>query len=526
MKKLKTSAFNLSYSNALSFNIGDLVPVYLEDCVPGDHFVITPDFYVKFAPLVFPVLQRIEAKIKYFFVPNRIMWKRWEKFITGGKNGTDVIAPPFTTYADVASFGEGTKTAFSPGQLGDYMGYPDPPSGGQATNDGFAVNLLPFYAYQLIWNEYFRDENLATDFREYAAQQYSIDVEDVDAETYTIFNATALAQLFSKRQVAWKKDYFTTASPWAQRGAEVHIPSSLESTDYLSMSYNSGAEEVTQDFFGPKIPTGDIEAPYRNTNFAVSNSDQPLGTLNDFYKASALQRFLQKSINGSRYIEQILNFFGVRVPDFRLQRPEYIGGVSKTVQISEVLQTSQTTLGEDASALGSYAGKAAVGGVGKPLHYKVKEHGWIIGLLYVRPDASYFQGIRRNLFRADRFDYFWPQFQGIGEQPVYKKELFAGKNNGDANEQVWAYQSRFSEYKFHNNEIHGDFRDSMDAWTMARKFISTPGLNAYFTYVDSNATGNNRIFAVPSADSTLYGIINNNVTAFRPMLPYDPYHSV
>lgn len=524
MKKLKTSAFNLSYSNALSFNIGDLVPVYLEDCVPGDHFKITPDFYVKFAPMVFPILQRIEAKITYWFVPNRLLWKRWERYITGGKDGTDVLQPPVVNYTKIDT----SDVSVGNGSLADYLGYPDFPSGGQATN-GPDYNVLPFYAYQLIWNSFFRDETLSTDFRQ--ALAYALDpgqtgdeLEEYDAEDFAGYITSYPAadsiqtQLFTIRKVAWKKDYFTTASPWAQRGASVHIPSNLSVSDTFRLSSSLG-EGVDTSF-------ADDEDSSTYLAYANKSVDDALGTLNDFYKASALQRFLQKSINGNRYIEQIANFFGVRVPDYRLQRPEFIGSASKVVQISEVLQTSQSTSGEDASALGTYAGKAAVGGVGKTFDYKVREHGWIIGLMFVRPDASYFQGIRKNLSRVDRFDYYWPEFQGIGEQPIYKKELFAGKNNGDANDQVWAYQSRFSEYKFHNNEIHGDFRDSMDAWTMSRKFLSAPGLNAYFTYVDSDSTGNNRVFAVPSADSTLYGIVNNNVTAFRPMLPYDPLHSI
>lgn len=517
-RKLKTSAFNLSYSNALSFNIGDLVPVYLEDVVPGDHFVIQPDFYIKFAPMVFPVLQRIEAKIKYFFVPNRIMWRRWEKYITGGKNGTDVVSPPFVTYAEVSGDSEISTSA---GSLFDYMGFPDPPSGGQAANDAFDVNLFPFYAYQLIWNEYFRDETLAVDFRNSLSQLMDVDIEDIDIDDFVSNYQTELTPLFTTRKVAWKKDYFTTASPYAQRGASVHIPSNL---DFLDDGITIDDGNTISSFVNTYADAQGNEPLY--VAGSTKAADNALGTLNDFYKASALQRFLQKSINGNRYIEQILNFFGVRVPDYRLQRPEYLGEVKRLVQISEVLQTSQSTSGENASALGTYAGKATVGGAGKPIHFHAKEHGWIIGIMFVRPDASYFQGIRKNLSRSDRFDYFWPEFQGIGEQPIYARELFAGKNNGDNNDKVWAYQSRFSEYKFHNNEIHGDFRTSMDSWTMARKFMSAPGLNAYFTYVDSDSTGNNRIFAVPSADSTLYGIVNNNVIAYRPMLPYDPLHSI
>lgn len=517
MKKLKTTAFNLSYSNALSFNIGDLVPVYLEDVVPGDHFKITPDFYVKFAPMVFPILQRIEAKIKYFFVPNRIIYKRWEKYITGGKNGTDVLNPPFIKSENVP---ESFKTA---GTLVDYIGYPDFPSMGIHNTTNPEYNALPFFLYQLVWNEYFRDETLDHDFRQVfmGAPDSPDDETEVDAADFANHindypaQDTYHTELFSVRKVAWKKDYFTTASPWAQRGASVHIPSSLKVDDTFGVSIGSG--EATS-LNVQENSSGD-------TSFLAysESNDQPLGTLNDFYKASALQRFLQKSINGNRYIEQILNFFGVRVPDYRLNRPEYIGGVSKVVQISEILQTSEST---DASALGTYAGKGAVGGVGKTLDYKVKEHGWIIGIMFVRPDASYFQGIRRNLSRVDRFDYFWPEFQGIGEQPILNEELFAAKDNDGRNKQVWGYAPRYAEYKFHNNEIHGDFRTTMDSWTMARKFVGVPGLTAYFTQVDSDATGNNRVFAVPSASSTLYGIVNNNVIAYRPMLPFEPFHSI
>lgn len=508
-RKLKKTAFNLSYSNSLSFNIGDLVPVYLEDLVPGDKFVIQPDFFVKFAPMVFPILQRIEAKIKYFFVPNRIMWKRWEKYITGGSDGTAVLNPPYMDYLTIEDY---DNTLFNDGSLCDFIGYPKPKSAGQASASPFDVNLFPFYAYQFVWNEFFRDETLASDFRNSVAQGLDVEIEDVDVETFANLGSDLLDSLFTLRKVAWKKDYFTTASPWAQRGASVYIPSNLEFKDTFEDSFlggNTGTLGIGNDVIAS------ASGEYLEHN--------PLGTLNDFYKASALQRFLQKSINGNRYIEQILNFFGVRVPDYRLNRPQYIGGVSKLVQISEILQTSEST---ELSALGSYAGKASVGGVGKPISFTAPEHGWIIGVMFVRPDASYFQGVRKNLSRVDRFDYFWPEFQGIGEQPILKKELVAQKDAGDYNEQVWGYAPRFSEYKFHNNEIHGDFRSSLDSWTMARKFVSAPGLNAYFTYVDSDATGNNRVFAVPSADSTLYGVVNNNVIAYRPMLPYEPFHSV
>ena len=517
-RKLKTTAFNLSYSNALSFNIGDLVPIYLEDVVPGDHFKITPDFYVKFAPMVFPILQRIEAKIKYFFVPNRIIFKRWEKFITGGKNGTDVINPPFINAYNVPEKYRGDGT------LLDYLGYPDFPSGGQSRSAPDYNALLPFL-YQLVWNEYFRDETLSHDFRDVFmhAPDSPDDETEVDAADFANHINDYPAQevfqdeLFTIRKVAWKKDYFTTASPWAQRGAEVHIPNNLNPFDVVDID---SSDSQLHDATFTESGSGDSLSLYGKYD---ASDDQPLGTLNQFYQASALQRFLQKAILGSRYIEQIANFFHVRVPDYRLNRPEYIGGLSKVVQISEILQTSEST---SESALGTYAGKGAVGGVGKTLDFRVKEHGWIIGIMFIRPDASYFQGIRRNLFREDRFDYFWPQFQGIGQQPILKKELFAERDNGDTNDQVWGYQDRYSEYKFHNNEIHGDFRSSMDSWTMARKFLGVPGLTAYFTQVDSDATGNNRVFVVPSAKSTLYGVVNNNVIAYRPRLENDPYHSI
>lgn len=398
------------------------------------------------------------------------------------KNGTDVLNPPFIKSENVS---EAFKTA---GTLVDYIGYPDFPSMGIHNTTNPEYNALPFFLYQLVWNEYFRDETLDHDFRDvFMHQPDSPDDEtEVDAADFANhINAypaqnTYQTELFSIRKVAWKKDYFTTASPWAQRGAEVHIPSSLSFIDsFLDSSIGNQSSGTLL------IGEGAVAA-----NKDAAPTDNPLGTLNDFYKASALQRFLQKSINGNRYIEQILNFFGVRVPDYRLNRPEYIGGVSKVVQISEILQTSEST---EASALGSYAGKGAVGGVGKTLDYKVKEHGWIIGIMFVRPDASYFQGIRRNLSRVDRFDYFWPEFQGIGEQPILNEELFAAKDNDGNNKKVWGYAPRYSEYKFHNNEIHGDFRTTMDSWTMARKFLGVPGLTAYFTQVDSDANGNNRV---------------------------------
>ena len=490
-KKIKKSAFNLSYSNALSFNIGDLVPVYLEDVIPGDHFVIQPDFFVKFAPMVFPILQRLEAKIKYFFVPNRIMWRKWESFITGGPAGTKVIAPPYGSYADLMTL---DSDLFDDNTLADYLGFPDfvASTGVSTTANTPPINLIPFYAYQLVWSEYFRDETLAYDFRnelKYAIDP-SGDTEDseYDAQDFATYlssypSATSvLSPLFTLRKVAWKKDYFTTASPWAQRGASVQIPSNLRLEDALHIdSFTSPPDSPTLDGEEADISgvgwintDNDVVA----SKFAVSNKltdSEPLGTLNDLYKASALQRFLQKSISGSRYIEQILNFFGVRVPDYRLNRPQYLGEVKKVVQISEILQTSETT---DTSALGTYAGKASVGGVGKPIHFKAYEHGWIIGLMFVRPDATYFQGLRKNLSRQDRFDYFWPEFQGIGEQPILYQELYAQHGTNAWTDKVFGYTERFADYKHHANECHGSFRSSMDSWTMARKFSGAPGLNA------------------------------------------------
>lgn len=499
--KLKRAAFNLSYNNSLSFEIGDLVPIYLEDVLPSDKFIIKPEFYIKFAPLVFPVYQQFKASIHYFFVPNRLAWSRFEEFITGGRNGTSTPAYPvveqstleYNQFAGISS-------------LADYLGFPSTKDTSGFVTPNF--DAIPFFDYQFIYDEFFRDPTLDVPLfnRNDGVGDSVFQASDIQGVLSEIRSNPNLAdQLFSLRKRCWKKDYFTTATPWVQRGPDIRLPFN----DIRTIGHGLTNVIDTVDFTNKST-----------TSVSVVNSVEALGTLNDFYKASALQRWLQRNASsGSRYVEQILAHFGVHVPDYRLNRPQYLGGCVQDCNISEITQTSQTS---STSPLGQFAGRAVAAGNGNTIKFDVPEHGYIIGLLSVLPMASYSQGLRKNLRRTDRFDFFFKDFQGIGQQPVMQSELY---NNSAQGDRVFGYQERYAEYKFHNNEVHGDFRDTLADWTDCRIFTSAPVLNSDFVHCDNAVGGNNRIFAVPAATSHLYATVNNVVTALRPMSPFASFHT-
>ena len=463
--------------------------------------------------MVFPVYQQIKASIHYFFVPNRVAFKPWEQFITGGRLGTSTPAPSVYPISDFFEGATGWHNFFVDGQLADYLGYPTSADAKfWDTHSMPDFDFIPFFDYQLIYDTFYRDETLEQPL-------FSVDGGYADSQTgcedlsqlhdASLATPAVASVLFPMRTKCWKKDYFTTATPSPQRGASVLMPSGGSS---VADQYSTLFLE-TDGTLSPR-PAG--RSPLQTL---APRASFGAPTMNDFYKGSALQRWLQRNSKGYRYIEQMANHFGVHVPDYRLQRPQYLGGISQNVQISEITQTSETTAN---SALGQYAGRAVASGVGKRITFEVPEHGYIMGIMSIYPLASYCQGVRRNLIRSDKFDYFWRDFEGIGQQPIYNKELSCfGNLDG-----VFGYQERYAEYKFHGNEVHGDFRNTMSDWTMSRIFSSAPALNQDFLHVDNQVSGNNRIFAVPSASSHLLCTVNNIVTAYRQVSPYEQFHTL
>lgn len=504
LNRPKSNVFNLTHERKFSMKMGNLVPVLCEEVIPGDKFRINTEMLMRMAPMIAPIMHRVDIKTEFFFVPNRLIWNEWEDFITGGADGTLEPVMPYLSPPQASTI--------APGSLADYLGCSSEVSG--FTAGSTKINALPFRAYQLIYNEYYRDQNLT--------EEIPIDLgSGLDSDS---------AQMMILRYRAWEKDYFTSALPFTQRGADVSLPLTGNAEvilndvqNYVQLKQTDGSDSsnstlatvqhhIDSGVLATTTPTpptplkidpnGTLEADMNN----VSSS-----TIVELRRALSLQRWFEKNARGgSRYIEQILSHFGVRSKDSRLQRPEFLGSGKTPLVISEVLQTSAT---DTDGPQGNLAGHGVSAGVTHSFNKSFTEHGYIIGLVSVLPRTTYQQGIRRHLMKKDRYDYFWPDFAHIGEQEVYNSELYHTYDD-DFDKDAFGYQARYSEYKYIPSSVHGEFKDSLLFWHMGRKFSSPPLLNTGF--VQSNPT--TRIFAV-TQEETLYVQAINHVKAIRPM-PY------
>jgi len=507
VNKPRSNKFNLSHDKKLSLKMGNLTPVLIMDTVPGDSITLRGNMMIRLAPMLSPVMHRINAYIHYFFVPNRIIWDGWEDFITGGDNGDDETVWPYLEY-------EPTDYEYS--SLPDYMGLPtndDVLGGGEPQN----VSAIPFAAYNKIYNEYYRDQNLITPVVD----------ELIDGEQ------TSADDLLELRRRAWQHDYFTSALPWTQKGPEAMLPLGSQAPvkakndpdfteNYQQLKgvfTNTGITGATvQTLLNSNITDGTNEAyiDLLDSHFA-DLSEATASSINDLRRAFKLQEWLEKNARGgSRYTESIKVHFAVNTSDKRLQRPEYIGGVKTPVQISEVLNTSGSTDNPSSTyqPQGTMAGHALATGSGGSFKYYCEEHGYIIGIMSIMPESAYMQGIPKHFLRQDKFDYYWPEFAHIGEQPIYGKELivtgFDEYNNG-----VFGYTPRYAEYKFMPNTAHGDFKGNLDFWHLTRKFATAPALNQDFIECDPQEV--ERIFAVQDGTDNIWAHVYNEVYARRLM---------
>lgn len=474
-RKPRSSAFDLSHEKKLSLKMGQLTPCLIQEVVPGDNFKGRTETMIRMAPMVAPVMHRVNTYIHYFFVPNRIIWNQWEDFITGGREGTTSPVMPKVSL---------NATYAANGTLADYLGVP-------FTTLGATVNALPFWAYQQIYNDYYRDPNLST---------------PVDLTT-SLSNAAEL------RMRAWEKDYFTSSLPWPQRGPDVNLPIEVDNKK-PSLIRDSTNDAVQSNItgLGTTALGSLIRSNQSGNTLYVDGAEETLDvTINELRTSSALQRWLEKQARGGyRYIETILSQFGVKSSDKRLQRAEYIGGGQSPMVISEVLNTSATATDPQ----GNMAGHGVGTGASNTFKYKAEEHGYIIGIMSVLPRTAYQQGIPRHFNRADKTDFYWPEFANLGEQEVKNKEIYFNPQDG-LDDDTFGYQQRYAEYKYSQDTVHGDFRNSLDFWHMGRIFLSRPSLNESF--VTSDPT--DRIFAVQDETDQLWAQIYNEVKAQRPM-PY------
>lgn len=518
-KRQQRSSFDLSHDVKLSLDMGLVVPIYLQEIVPGDNVDIRCTSMIKFAPLVSPVMHRMNVFMEYFFVPNRILWSNWETFITGSRNGKQLEPAEMPAFPMVQPYDESiSDTAL--GGLPDYLGIPPKETFklGEEPPGLLRVNALPFAAYQRVWDEYYRDENLVESMYD-VAQGFN----DYNMLPDGVVPDEVNQQLTALRPRLWEKDYFTSALPWAQKGEPVAIPIDVTGS---GIAFNPEGETKVVRPDGFALPndhkevrvndddgdnTGHLEYQFVTDSYKRLNIDNSSNLdlsvaasgvkINDLRAAFKLQEWLEtNAIGGTRYFESIYAHFGVHSPDSRLQRPEFIGSYRSAVTVGEVAQTSSPNSETD-TPQGNLSGQAESFVDSNQFSYYAQEHGFIIGIMSVMPKPAYTQGIERFWHKTgDRLDYYFPEFAHLGEQEIMNIELYAG-GNGEVNEVqygTFGYTPRYAEYKFMPSRIAGDFRDTLKFWHLGRFFDDSPVLNdSFLSIID----GYKRIFAVQDLPS-------------------------
>lgn len=494
------SVFNLSYEKKFTAELAQLIPVMHDEVVPGDTFKIGCEAVIRFLPMVTPILHEINAYVHYFFVPYRLLWDDWEDFITGGVDGDDSSTlPTWVTDGGSVTNDDGTTIAdYAVKSLWDYFGFPT----GTVPADAFPVDF-PKRAYNLIWNEYYRDQTQMAEL-----------------------NITT-SEIVKNR--CWEKDFFTSALPWQQRGTAPALPISGSSAAVFAASASLSWPAVgtaNQAYFllnnGTKVPydsdtktTLEAGLATKTTldNNTVDLSSATTFDVSDLRLAFQIQKWMERNArSGARYVEFLAAHFGVAPRDDRLQRPEYIGGTKFPVIISEVIQTSMTST----TPQGTMVGHGLSAGRDFCASYTSSEFGIIIGLLSVMPRSTYGQGINRQWLKETRYDYYSPEWAHLSEQAVIRAELYATGTGGD-NTTIFGYQGRYNEMRSKPSFVCGQMRygQSYQTWHLGRQFASAPSLNETFL----RCVPRKDYLAATSAPTILVNFANI-IKAIRP-LPVD-----
>lgn len=488
---MKRSKFSLSHYKLMSANMGPLMPIGLVEVLPGDTFQHATSALIRCSALLAPVMHPVEVRIHHWYVPLRLVWDNFESFITGGEQGDDASVFPTITLSYVAEPESGNNHI---GMLPDYLGV-------CPNVNNLVVSALPFRAYTKIYNEWYRDQDLIDPLP-------LVTTDGNDATTNT-----------TMQNIAWEKDYFTSARPFTQKGPEVTIPF----TENAPVVGTGSGPTFSGPFAGPTGIGGNAGSPDvrftagNATANAAMNWDDPnleadlasvsAVNINDLRLAFALQRYQEaRARYGSRYTEY-LSYLGVRSPDARLQRPEYLGGGKQTIQFSEVLQTAPVA---DNGNVGDLKGHGIAAMRSNRYRRFFPEHGYVVSLMSIRPRTMYTQGLWRTWRRRTKEDFWQRELQHIGQQEVANQEIWAPAAAPDG---VFGYQDRYDEYRRHESSIAGEMRNpALDYWHMARGFASQPVLNESF--VTADPTG--RIFAVdPTTADSLYIMARHSIQARR-----------
>ncbi|WNK13551.1 MAG: major capsid protein [Microvirus sp.] len=510
---VKKSWFDMGNTHLTSMNFGELVPVYCQPTLPGSVFKMSHEWLLKTSAMIAPVMHRNQIYIHTFFVPYRNLWDNWTNFITETKiDGVLPSVPFFNIDSDDADLG----------RLGNYLGIPFPstvPGGSSETQ----FTAFWWAAYQFIWNEYYRDQNLQ------AEVDYSLIDGDNSADYVGIFK--------DLKKRAWMHDYFTSALPDTQKGDAVNIPMTFDDVDVYFKGAASGNQVVQNSADVPYVggvleannPTGNLQRNDSGTqtqawlnpgDTLAADTSELLASAGiiDLRIAEQLQRFRELMMtHGSRYNEFLEAIYSYKIKDETIQRPVYLGGSRADLIISETLNTS----GNEALNLpqGNKSGNAQSYANGGNINYMCPEHGVIMSIMSVMPDSMYFQGIPKEFMKmSDPFEYGNPLMANIGEQPVLKGELYGWQGATDA--ETFGYQMRYAEYKQTFNRISADMTSSLLFWNEARNFATNPTLNSDFITCDHANDDLGRIFNVEdAATQKLWAMIRTNANVLHP-LPY------
>lgn len=491
----KSAVHNLSHSFKASFKMGQILPIAAFDVVPGDRIDHRIAALLRTQPLLAPLMHLVDVDVHVFNSPDRLAWDNSEDFQSGGDDGLDESVMPFMNAPSVSGYAIGS--------LADYLGVP-------TGVPNLKHSALPFRHYNMIYNAWYRDSQL----------QAEIPFSKADGLDTT----TPKNLLYAN----WKRDYFTTCRPQPQLGPEVVIPllgdlpirglainpngntytnamgAGFSQTDGLAGGNNFTGGVV--DAAGTLLKIAGNSVTGRPEIYAESDGAAAID-IRDQREANAVQRTLEfNNTFGGRYIEQIMARFGVRVPDYRLDRPELLGTGETKIQFSEVLATTQN----DDADIGDMKGHGISLMHSNRYRAKVVEHGWVFAFIVVRPKTQYMQGLHRSWSRESKYDFLLPEFVHIGDQAVLKKEIYAGAANPD---ETFGFNQMYEEYRTIPSRVAGEFKDQLNFWHMAIEYQSEPSLNSTFV----TCTPTTRIYPVTNADQ-LYVSVNHTINARR-LLP-------
>lgn len=472
---MKRSKHSLSHYVLQTFDMGQLIPCGNFEVLPGDSVRMSTSCLLRVSPLMAPVMHPVQVRLHHWFVPYRILWDQWEDFITGGPDGLGSEDPIPSIAAAIPA-----------GSISDYLGIPISPA-------LVTFNLLHHRAYSMIYNEFYRDQDLGTE-------------RDEDS-------------LLDPENVAWEKDRFTSARPWTQKGPDVTIPIAGTATvdgagkptfmggvgpvNFGELQENT--QEVNTQFASGQTPP--IGLQWNDPALTVNLAGATAIGVNDVRLAFALQRYQEaRAQYGSRYTEY-LRYLGVRSSDARLQRPEYLGGGRATISFSEVLKTGEGDTPTDAAPIGEMRGHGISAMRSRRWVRFFEEHGVVMSLVSIRPRTMYVDGLHKQWSRTVKEDFWQRELEQIGQQEIYNKEVYAAHSTPDG---IFGYQDRYSDYRHLPSYVSGDFRSTMLDWHMARSFASDPALNESFI----KCVPSKRIHAEQTTD-VIWGMFSHSIQARR-----------